>query len=45
MYKKARKEIIKKMKYSFKRIEYMTVKTGKEKEENVSERVKAGNIQ
>ena len=41
----ARMEVEKKMKYSLSKTKYMVVKTGKEKEEDISEQVKAGNIQ
>ena len=41
----ARMEVEKKMKYSLSKTKYMVVKTGKEKEEAVSEQVKAGDIQ
>ena len=39
-----RMEVEKKMKYGLNKTKYMVVKTGKEKEEDISEQVKAGNI-
>ena len=38
-------EVEKKMKYSLSKTKYMVLKTGKEKEEDILEQVKAGNIQ
>ena len=38
-------EVEKKMKHCLSKTKYMVVRIGKEKEENVSEQVKAGNIQ
>ena len=38
-------EVEKKMKYSSSKSKYMEVRTGKEKEEDISEQVKAGKIQ
>ena len=43
--KRARMEVEKEMKYSLRKTKYMVVKTGKEKEDNISEQMKAGNIQ
>ena len=41
----ARMEVEKKMKYGLKKTRYMIMKTGKEIEESITEKVKAGNIQ
>ena len=41
----AKMEVEKKMKYSSSKTKYMEVRTGKEKEEDISEQVKAGKIQ
>ena len=38
-------EVAKKMKYSLSKAKYMVVKTGKENKKDISEQVKAGNIQ
>ena len=43
--KYAQMEVEKKMIYSLSKTKYIVVKTGKEKEEDISERVKAENIQ
>ena len=43
--KRARMEMEKEMKYSLRKTKYMVVKTGKEKEGNISEQMKAWNIQ
>ena len=41
----AKMEVEKKMKYSLSKTKYMVVKTDKVEEEDISEQVKAGNIQ
>ena len=41
----ARMEVEKKMNYSLSKTKYTEVRTGKEKEEDISEQVKAGKIQ
>ena len=43
--KSARMAVEKKMKYSLSKTKYMVAKLGKEKEEDILEQVKAGNIQ
>ena len=43
--KRAKMVVEKKIKYSLSKTKYMVVKTGKEKKEDVSEQVKAENIQ
>ena len=43
--KRARMEVEKKMKHSLRKTNYMVVRTGKKKEDNIPEQMKAGNIQ
>ena len=43
--KRARMEVEKKMKHSLRKTKYMVVRAGKEKEDNIPEQMKAGNIQ